>query len=100
MAFLVFCGILLTQGMRQALFGPAGRSWLRAGLVAAAAWLIIPVTAFAVCLVVMADIQRSLWVVVPLIPHGVLVPVALVAVAYLVDSSCRHDQEWALLDID
>jgi hypothetical protein len=98
MAFLVFCCTLLTHGMRQALFGPAGRFWLRAGLVAAA-WLMIPVTAFAVCLVVMADIQRSLWVVVPLFPHGVLVPVALVALAYLIDSSCRHDQEWARLDI-
>jgi hypothetical protein len=99
MAFLVFCGTLLTHGMRQALFGPAGRSWLRAGLVAVAAWLLIPVMAFAVCLAVMADIQRSLWEVVPLLPHGVLVPVALVALAYLVDSSCRHDREWASLDI-
>jgi hypothetical protein len=100
MAYVVFCGTLLTQGMRQALFGPAGRSWLRAGLIAVAAWLMIPVMAFAVCLVVMADIQRSLREIVPLLPHGVLVPVLLVAVAYLVDSSCRHDQEWARLDID
>ena len=98
-AFVSFCGTLLTYGMGQALFGPAGRSWLRAGLVADAAWLLIPVMAVAVCLAVMADIQRSLWVVVPLLPHGVLVPVALVALAYLVDSSCRHDREWASLDI-
>jgi hypothetical protein len=48
----------------------------------------------------MGDIQRSLWEVVPLLPHGVLLPVVLVAVAYLVDSECRHDREWARLDID
>ena len=99
-AFFVFCGTLLTFAMRQALLGPAGRSWLRAGLVAVAAWILVPVMSFAVCLAVMGDIQRSLWEVVPLLPHGVLLPVVLVAVAYLVDSECRHDREWARLDID
>ena len=99
-AFFLFCGILLAHAMRQALLGPAGRSWLRAGLVAVAAWILVPVMSFAVCLAVMGDIQRSLWEVVPLLPHGVLLPVVLVAVAYLVDSECRHDREWARLDID
>jgi hypothetical protein len=100
MAFLAFCFTLLIHGMRQALFGPAGRSWLRAGLVAAAAWILIPVSAFAVCLALMADIQKSLWEVVPLLLHGVVAPVALVAVTYLVNSSYRHDREWARLDIN
>jgi hypothetical protein len=100
MAFLAFCSTLLTHRMRQSLFGPAGRSWLRVGLVAAAAWMIIPVTAFAVGLAVTADIQ-SLWEVVPLTPHGVLAPVALVALVYVYfGSECRHDREWARLDID
>jgi hypothetical protein len=35
--FLAFCSTLLAQGMRQALLGPTGCSWLRAGLVAVAA---------------------------------------------------------------
>jgi len=100
MAFLMFCGSLFTDGMRQALLGPAGRSWLRASLVAAAAWIIIPVTTFSICLAVLADVQMSLWDVLPLLPPGVLVPVALVFVAYLVDSECRHVQEWASLQID
>ena len=100
MAFWVFCGTVLIYGMGRALFGPAGRSWLRVGLVDAAAWIVIPVTAFAMCLLVLADIQRSLWDVVPLLPHGVLLSLTLVAVAFLVDSSCRHDREWARLDID
>jgi hypothetical protein len=100
LAFFLFCGTLLTHGMRQALFGPAGRSWLRAGLIAVAAWLLVPAMAFAVFLAVMVDIPRSLWEVVPLLPHGVLLPVALVAVAFLVDSSYRLDREWSRLDIN
>src|SRR5262249_31082331 len=83
-AFLSFSGTFLIYGMWQALFGPAGRSWLRAGLVAAAAWLLVPVSSFALCVALMADIQKSLWEVVPLLPYGVVAPVALVAVTYLV----------------
>jgi hypothetical protein len=99
MAFFTFCGTLLTFAMRQALLGPAGPSWLRVGLVAGAAWLIIPVTAFAVGLAVMADIQRSLWDVVT--PHGVLAPVALVALVYVCwGSEYCHDREWARLDVN
>jgi hypothetical protein len=41
-----------------------------------------------------------LWDVVPLLLRGVLVPMILVAVTYLVDSEYRHDREWARLDID
>ena len=100
MGFLAFCGTLLMRGMRQALFGPAGRSWLRAGLVAAASWIIIPLTTFGICLVLLADVRTSLWNVLPMLPYGVLVPVALVVVVYVVDSECRHVQEWASLQID
>jgi hypothetical protein len=99
-AFMVFCGTLLTLAMRQALLGPAGRSWPRALLVAAAAWLIVPVTTFAFCLAVMADIQRSLWDVVPLLLQGVLAPVVLVGAVYLVGPQRRHDREWESLQID
>jgi hypothetical protein len=100
-AFLSFCGTLLIQGMRQALFGPAGHSWLRAGLVAAAAWIVIPVTTFALGLAVTVDIQRILWeFVVPLLPMDVLAPVALVALVYVFDSEWHHEREWARLDID
>ena len=100
-AFLSFCGALLIQGMRQALFGPAGRSWLRAGLVGAAAWIVLPLTTLAISLALTVDIQRSLWeVVVPLLPYGVLAPVSLVALVYVFDSEWRHDREWARLDIN
>ena len=98
--FITFCATLLIHGMWQALFGPAGRSWLRAGLVAVAAWLLVPVSSFAMFLAVMADIQKSLREVMPLLPYGVVAPVALVAVTYLVNSEFRHDREWASLQID
>jgi hypothetical protein len=98
--FITFSGTLLTYGMGRALFGPAGRSWLRAGLVAAAAWLLVPVSTFPLYLAVMAEIQKSLWEVVPLLPYGVVAPVALVTVTYLVNSEFRHDREWASLQID
>ena len=97
--FITFCATLLIHGMWQALYGPAGRSWLRASLVAVAAWLLVPVSSFALCLAFMADIQKSLWEVVPLLPYGVVAPVALVAVMYLVRSEFRDDREWARLDI-
>jgi hypothetical protein len=98
-AFITFCGTLLSHEMWQALFGPAGRSWLRVGLVAVAAWLLVPVSSFLLCLAVMADLQMSLWEVVPLLPYGVMAPVALVVVMCLVRSEFRDDREWARLDI-
>jgi len=98
--FITFGGTLLTYGMGRALFGPAGRSWLRASLVAVAAWLLVPVSTFPLYLAVMAEIQKSLWEVVPLLPYGVVAPVALVAVTYLVNSEFRHDREWASLQIE
>jgi hypothetical protein len=99
-ASLAFCGTLLTRAMRPALLGPAGRSWLRASLLAAAAWVLVPLMSFAVCLAVLADVPRSLWEVVPLLPHSVLAPVALVGVTYLFDSEFRHSRDWARLDIN
>jgi hypothetical protein len=99
-AFLSFSGTLLSYGMWQALFGPAGRSWLRASLVAAAAWLLVPVSSFALCLAVMADTRECLWEVVPLLPYGVMAPAALVAVMYLAKSELLSDREWARLPID
>lgn len=101
---LVFCCAWLMHGMRQALFAPAGRSWLRALLVAAASWIIIPVTEFVICLSLLplgAGVPTSLWdVCLPVLPYGVLVPVVMVAVVFVIESECRHVQEWASLRID
>jgi hypothetical protein len=70
-------------------------------LVAAAAWIVIPVTTFALSLAVTVDIQKILWeFVVPLPPNAVLPPMDLVALVYVFNSEWRHDREWARLDID
>ena len=100
MGFLAFCGTLLMRGMRQALFGPAGRSWLRAGLIAVAAWSMIPDTAFGNCMALLPDVQTSLRGALLMIPFGGLVPLTMFIVAYGVDAECRRDQEWASLEID
>jgi hypothetical protein len=47
-----------------------------------------------------ADVQTSLWNVVPLLLYGVLVPVVMVVAAHLVDPELRHVHEWASLQID
>jgi len=100
MGFLAFCGTLLMRGIRQALFGPAGRSWLRAGLIAVAAWIMIPATTFGNCLALFPDVQTSLRGFLVMLPFGTLVPLTMFVVAYGVDAECRRDQEWASLQID
>jgi hypothetical protein len=100
-AFLAFCATLLIQGMRQALFGPAGRSWLRAGLVAAASSMVIPATTFALSLAVTVDIQ---WVfselIAPLLLSAVIAPLALVALVFVFHSQWRDDRDWTRLGIN
>jgi hypothetical protein len=100
MAFLAFCGILLVRGMQQALFGPAGRSWLRACLIAVAAWILIPATTFGNCMALFPDVQTSLRGSLLMLPFGALMPLTLFVLAYGVNAECRRDQEWASLQID
>jgi hypothetical protein len=100
-AFLAFCCTLLAGGMRQALFGPAGRSWLRAGLFAASAWIVFAAAVLAVFLAVMSETHLSLWEIVPALRFGLLAPLAPVALVYLFSAGSEpgHDREWAHLDI-
>lgn len=100
MGFFAFCGTLLLHGMRQALFGPTGRSWLRAGLIAGAAWIMIPATTFGYCMALFPDVQTSLPSVLLMLPFGALVPLTMFMMTYAVDAECRRDQEWASLQID
>jgi hypothetical protein len=100
-ASLAFCGTFLIHGMRQALFAPAGRSWLRAGLFAAAAWMIVPIATFAISLPITVDLESSLReIVVPLLPFGGVAPVALIALVCLFHSQDRQAREWACLELD
>jgi hypothetical protein len=77
----VFCLTLLTGWMRQALDGPAGRSWFRAALVAVAFWLLVPCETFAVLLTYSGDARSSLVDMLPLLPGAVLTPVFFVFLA-------------------
>jgi hypothetical protein len=83
----VFCLTLLTGWMRQALDGPAGRSWLRAALVAVAFWLLVPCETFAVLLTYSGDARSSLVEMLPLLPGAVLAPVFFV---FLTVWGCRR----------
>jgi len=77
----VFCLTLLADWMRQALDGPAGRSWFRATLVAFGFWFLVPGETFAVLLTYSGDARSSLMHMLPLLPWAVLTPVFFVFLA-------------------
>ena len=79
--------------------GPRGRSWVLAGLVAAAAALFIPATTFAFCLALSGDVRASFWDALPSVPFGLLAPAGLMLVVYASHAEIRYDQEWASLPI-
>jgi hypothetical protein len=98
-AFLVFWGTLLAAALREALYGPRGRSWLLTGLVVAAASCYIPATTFAYCVALTRDIGESLGEVLPIAPIGVLLPVGLALFVYCSEPEIRYHEEWASLPI-
>lgn len=100
MAALVFCATCLEQAMRQALFGPGGRSWPRVILVGALTWLFVPGFVLAWSVGITGQFAASVWDTLPLFATGLLAPVAAVLVAYVCDSEIRYLDEWASLKID
>jgi hypothetical protein len=96
---VVFLAVLLLDRMREALYGPEGRSWRKVALVAGASWLLIPCVTFASCLVLSGDWQASLLDVVPLIPAALVIPAALLGFARPFAASARQRQEWANIQI-
>jgi hypothetical protein len=97
---LAFVCVFLTAGMRDALFGPGGRSWRKAALVGVAAWSLIPSVVFASCLTFSGDWRSSLTDVLPILPLGLLAPVALIIQVCLFTAAARKQQEWASLVLD
>jgi hypothetical protein len=95
-----FLAVSLVGGMRDALFGPTGRSWRKAAVVGAASWLLIPCITFALCLALSGDWRASLTGVLPLIPAALVTPAALIGLAPIFAASARERQEWAKLQID
>jgi hypothetical protein len=103
--FVVVCGLtfsftFLAHWMRRALYGPAGRSWPRLLLVAAAAWLIIPAVTFGMCLEFSGNVWSSLTDVLPLVAFFGAVPLLLAAVVSLTAAQTRSAEEWASLPVD
>jgi hypothetical protein len=100
-AFVVYSLTFLIYWMRQALYGPRGRSLTRAVLVAVAASLLVPGAAFGLCLFISRDTWSTVIEVLPLFPLAVaLTWIPLVLVAYLTSSRCRYQEEWAALQVD
>jgi hypothetical protein len=99
-AVLAFVGVFLVRRMRDALFGPGGRSWRKAALVGAAAWLLLPCVTFAQCLTFSGDWRSSLLDVLPLLAVALLAPAVLIGsvLAFPLDARAQH--EWARLQID
>jgi hypothetical protein len=94
-AVLAFASVFLVNGMREALFGPRGRSWRRVALVGIASWILIPGVTFASCLTFSGDWRASLMDVLPLLPVALLTPVALIIPACAFAVNARTHQEWA-----
>ena len=107
MAGLGFGFTFMNRWMRNALYGPSGRSWLRAWLVGGLSALLIPAMTFALCLTYTGEPWSSMMTVlrparlgIPLLVWGIMltwVPVAVTA--YLTERSLRDRREWDNLQI-
>ena len=106
-AVLVFCFTFTTNWMRDALYGPAGRSWLRAVLVGGAASLLIPGVTVGVCLTLTGELWSSMKdflqpdaLGIPLLPWAVLLSwVPVTVTAYMTEKELRYRREWESLQI-
>jgi ATP-dependent Clp protease ATP-binding subunit ClpC len=100
-AVLVFCFTLACNALRAALYGPAGRSWPRAVVIAGVSTLFIPGVTFALCWIFTGEAESSLQSVLPLVPWALLlawVPVAITA--HLTEKELRYRREWDTLQTD
>jgi hypothetical protein len=100
-AILVFCFTLVSNGMRDALFGAAGRSWLRVMSIAVVAALLVPAVTFGICLFHSWEAWESMLEILPLLLWSlVLAWVPVVVTAFLTDKELRYRREWDTLQLD
>jgi hypothetical protein len=99
-ATLIFVATFLEHGMRQALFGPGGRSWPRAIGIGVLAWLVVPGLVLAWSIAVSGAFLASLLDTLPLFLTGALAPIALVGIVTALISEIRYIDEWATLPVD
>lgn len=100
-AVLIFGFTLATNWLRDALYGPAGRSWPRAVAVAGASTLLIPGVTLGLCLIFTGELSSSLQSVLPLLPWALLlawIPMAITA--RLTEKELLYRREWDTLQID
>ena len=107
MGCLAFGFTVMNSWMRNALFGPSGRSWPRAVLVSCVSGILIPAMTFVLCLTYtgepwssMMNLLRPGRLGLPLLVWGLLltwVPVA--TAAYLAERARRYRSEWDNLEI-
>jgi hypothetical protein len=100
MATLIFVATFLEHGMRQALFGPGGRSWPRAIVIGLLTWLLVPGLVLAWSIAVSRVFLASLLDTLPLFLTGALAPIALVFTVTALISEIRYINDWATLPID
>ena len=100
MATLIFVATFLEHGMRQALFGPGGRSWSRAIVIGVLTWLLVPGLVLVWLIALGGAFLASLLDTLPLFLTGALAPVALVILVTALISEIRYVDEWANLPID
>jgi len=100
-ALLVFGFTLASNGMRQAIYRPSGRSWPRILVAGTASGLLIPAVTFGVCYTITGNAWLSLTDVVPLLlPAVALTPFLVWSVATMAAGEIRYRQEWASLQLD
>jgi hypothetical protein len=97
---VAFVSVFLVRGMRDALFGPTGRSWGKAVLVGVASGLLIPAVTFVACLTFSGDWRSSLADGLALLRVALAAPAALVIGVCAFTVISRKQQEWASLVID
>jgi hypothetical protein len=100
MATLIFVATFLEHGMRQALFGPGGRRWLRAIAIGVLAWLLVPGLVLAWSIAIGGEFLPSLLDTLPLFLTGALAPIVLVMLVTVFIPEIRYINEWASLPID
>jgi hypothetical protein len=97
---LAFACVLLIDALRNALFGPEGLSWLKAGLVCLASVFVVPALTFALCTVFSGDMRMSLKDGLWLLPMALMTPFGLISPAYAFATESRRELEWANLPIN
>jgi hypothetical protein len=100
MSAFAFAWLMLMAAVRDALFGPRGRSWLKVAVFGVASWVLIPLFTFALCLTFTGDWHSSLADGVRLLPVGLLTPAALACFSCALAVNLRARLEWESLQTD